>query len=252
MQSMYENLRSCVRTQEGGLKHYFDFSVGTRQGCMLSPFLFALYIGKLVDMLKNNYGIFITEELSHLNILLYADDIALFADSVKRLNTLSEFCKKWGLAVNISKTKIIIFRNGGIVKHIEKWNFHGKELINVTYYKYLSILFSSRLTWHSAQNTLCLQANKALVYIYKLSHARGGIPINIACKLFGCMVLPILSYGSEMWGYEQIASIERVHIKSLKRILKVSITACDEAVLGEVGRYPLSVYCSVKCKCLIG
>ena len=51
---------------------------------MLSPFLFALYIGELVDMLKNNYGIFITEELSHLNILLYADDIALFADSVKR------------------------------------------------------------------------------------------------------------------------------------------------------------------------
>ena len=94
---------------------------------MLSPFLFALYIGELVDMLKNNYGIFITEELSHLNILLYADDIALFADRVKRLqellNTLSEFCKKWGLAVNISKTKIIIFRNGGIVKHIEKWYF---------------------------------------------------------------------------------------------------------------------------------
>ena len=69
MQSMYENLRSCVRAQ-GGLTHYFDCLVGTRQGCMLSPFLFALYIGELVDMLKNSYGIFITEELSHLNIAL--------------------------------------------------------------------------------------------------------------------------------------------------------------------------------------
>ena len=37
--------------------------------------------------------------------------------------------------------------------------------------------------------------------------------MNIACKLFDCMVLPILSYGSEMWGYQQIASIEWVHIK---------------------------------------
>ena len=61
------------------------------------------------------------------------------------------------------------------------------------------------------------------------------------------MVLPTISYGREMWGYEQIASIERVHIKFLKIILKVPITTCDEAVLGEVGRYPLSVYCSVKC-----
>ena len=61
------------------------------------------------------------------------------------------------------------------------------------------------------------------------------------------MVLPIISYGSEMWGYEQIASIERVHNRFLKIILKVSITTSDEAVLGKVGRYPLSVYCSVKC-----
>ena len=60
------------------------------------------------------------------------------------------------------------------------------------------------------------------------------------------MVLPFISSGSEMWGYEQIASIERVHIKFLKRILKVLITTSDEAVLGEVGHYPLSVYCSVK------
>ena len=30
-------------------------------------------------------------------------------------------------------------------------------------------------------------------------------------------------------------------------ILNVSITTSDEVVLGKVGRYPLSVYCSVKC-----
>ena len=34
-------------------------------------------------MLKNNLGIFITGELSYLNILLCADDITLFADCVK-------------------------------------------------------------------------------------------------------------------------------------------------------------------------
>ena len=81
-------------------------------------------------------------------------------------------------------------------------------MINVTYYKYLGIIFSSRLILHSAQNTLCLQANKALLFIYKLSHACGGIPIHIACKLFDCMVLPIVSYDNAMWGYEHIASKE--------------------------------------------
>ena len=56
------------------------------------------------------------------------------------------------------------------------------------------------------------------------------------------MVLPILSYSSEMCGYEQIGSIDR---KS--SYLKVSIPTSDEAVLGDVGRYPLSVYCSIIC-----
>ena len=96
---------------------------------------------------------------------------------------------------------------------------------------------------------MCLQASKALVFIYRLSHACGGLPINIACKLFDFIVLPILSYGREMWWYEQIASIQKVHIiKFLKTILKVSITTSDEAGLGEVGRYPLSVSSSVKCR----
>ena len=38
-----------------------------------SVLFFGSYLGELVDMLKNNYGIFITEELSHLKILFYAD-----------------------------------------------------------------------------------------------------------------------------------------------------------------------------------
>ena len=49
---MYANLKSCVKTHSG-LAEYFQCTVGTRQGCILSPFLFALYINELVNMMKN-------------------------------------------------------------------------------------------------------------------------------------------------------------------------------------------------------
>ena len=46
IRSLYSCLRSCVKVP-GGLTEFFRCTVGTRQGCMISPFLFALYVNEL-------------------------------------------------------------------------------------------------------------------------------------------------------------------------------------------------------------
>lgn len=64
------------------------------------------------------------QELS-LFALMYADDMILFSESTKglqaMLDTLLLYTCKWGLTVNIAKTKIMVFRNGGFVREDEKW-----------------------------------------------------------------------------------------------------------------------------------
>ena len=49
-----------------------------------------------------------------LFMLLYADDIIIFANSAVdmqlSLNILNEYCKKWKLKVNKDNTKIMVFR----------------------------------------------------------------------------------------------------------------------------------------------
>ena len=59
---MYTKLTSCVRSSEG-LTNSFSCNVGTRQGCMLSPFMFIMYIDTLVKMLNDAEcsGIFVNE-----------------------------------------------------------------------------------------------------------------------------------------------------------------------------------------------
>ena len=125
LSNMYSQLKSCVRTVDG-LNDYFKCTIGTRQGCILSPFLFAFYIGELVDMMKDKgcKGVYISEEVPNLLIILYAVDIAEGSDTVGRLqfmsNVLVQYCRMWSLIVNLCKTKIVVFRRGGKLKRSEK------------------------------------------------------------------------------------------------------------------------------------
>ena len=112
---MYSKLKSCVRKPEG-LTEFFSCNIGTRQGCVISPFLFVLYLEELVDMCKSAGcdGIFISENIDNVGLLLYADDLAFLNDTVgriqKMLNVLSEFATKFCLKVNLSKSNSIVFR----------------------------------------------------------------------------------------------------------------------------------------------
>ena len=57
----------------------------------------------------------------------------------------------WSLIVNLRKTKIVVFRRGGELKRSEKWYFNGKKMDVVSSYKYLGIIFSTKLKWTAAK-----------------------------------------------------------------------------------------------------
>lgn len=75
-------------------------------------------------------------------ILMYADDLVLVANSPHDLqiniSILDEYFAKWGLTLNLGKSKIIVFRNGGPLKSNEHWHYRGEEIEVVNSYKYLN------------------------------------------------------------------------------------------------------------------
>ena len=252
LRSMYTKLKSCVKTPDG-LTELFSCLMGTRQGCMISPLLFILYINILVVMCNQsgNPGIYLDETFPSVQLLMYADDLAMVNDTVGRLqaglDTLSTFCRNYGLRVNDTKTKIMVFRNGGTLRQNEKWFYRGTRIDTVTYYKYLGITFSSRLKWSQALKTLSLQSKRALIKINAIFGKCGDMPISIGLELFDKLVVPILLYGSEVWGCEYRDEIELVQRKYCKILLGVSSNTSNDVVLGEVGRFPLYVMYVIRC-----
>ena len=82
--SMYESVKTCVRVN-GDYTKYFDCPVGLKQGCMLSPVIFSLFVNELTKLIENSdiRGIQLFPDIKELLLLLFADDIALISDTIK-------------------------------------------------------------------------------------------------------------------------------------------------------------------------
>ena len=56
---------------------------------------------------------------------MYADDIVLVGETIiqllRHIDILEKFCRKYGMKVNLDKTKVMIFRNGGKIAKKESF-----------------------------------------------------------------------------------------------------------------------------------
>lgn len=143
IKKMYDETEIVVRTQEG-LSDSFRTCRGVRQGCVLSPILFNLYIADLDRHLEERgAGLKLGKE--RIWSLAYADDLVVMAKNrdalLDMLNTLRKFLKRrGGLELNVEKTKIIVFNRKGRGKK-EKWFWEGKVLEEIQAFEVFGFCF---------------------------------------------------------------------------------------------------------------
>ena len=107
---IYKQVKAQVRSN-GVLSDSFSCKTGLRQGCMLSPALFTLFINEFSELIENSgiSGVQLFPEDVQVLILLFADDIALISDTIvglqRQLHLLRDYCLESKLVVNVVKTK---------------------------------------------------------------------------------------------------------------------------------------------------
>lgn len=248
IQNMYRNIKSRI-SHNGNISNTFISEIGVRQGENLSPILFSMFLNDLQSYMHLNgcVGIELIDPINltfwlKLLVLLYADDTVIVADSPEdlqtSLNIFHTYCSNWHLNVNVNKTKIIIFG----ARQLSRFNFKlGDQPIEITdKYHYLGVTLSSSGSFLKARKHAAEQASKAMHLLFtRVNNA--DIPIDLVIKLFDHTVLPVLTYGSEIYGFENLDMLEKVHNDFLRKITKSRRSTPINFLYGELGRYPISI-----------
>ena len=99
---------SMVPRQMGWHSEWFCIEAGVRQGGVLSPDFYCIYVDDLVEIVTRA-GIGCHLRNMFLSILLYADDMALVSPSLRGLQNLliltEEYCHEWDICLNAKMSK---------------------------------------------------------------------------------------------------------------------------------------------------
>jgi hypothetical protein len=242
VKSLYENVQCSVRVN-GFQTDWFDVNCGLKQGCSLSPTLFNLFINDLATELSAlGKGVHIDNEI--ISLLMYADDIALVAESPDdlqdMLNCLNDWCVKNKMCINPSKSKTIHFRPASV----QKTTFCfvcGDDVISMcSEYKYLGLVLNEFLDFKVTAKCVSQSANRALGLVIAKVKSFGGVPYSVFTKLYDAIVYPVIAYGAAIWGTDSYSCVDAVQNRASRYFLNVGRYTPNAAVAGDIGWTPMT------------
>ena len=215
-------------------------SRGVKQGCSLSPMLFALYISDMgLELSKCGEGF----DLQGVNIcsLFFADDIVLFSPTARGLKVLIKIVKKHcdllKMSISESKSKVI-------TSSITDFTFvddFGEEVLTlekVAMYKYLGLdMYSS--VWRTnveKQKKALLKARQYKGACLSIANRGPDVSILASCMWLN-MAIPSILYACDSIPFSDstILGINRVQSQLAKALLGVPISANNFIAQTELG-----------------
>ena len=242
IKSLYDQVKSCVRGNDS-LTDIFPSNRGVRQGCLLSPVLFDLYLNDLNRQIKESSQGILVDDIS-IHSLLYADHLVSKnrKDLQSQLDTSDKFSKSLKMEVNLDKTKVMLIqkqKSRAKSKRNKSRKIGDKELKEFTSHKYLGVTLKSNGSFSEHIDKIKEKALKSYFSIISRSKEWGGCQPRSFLYLFDHSIAPILNYSSEILGFKDWPKLEILHLKACKYALGVRSSTTTDAVYAELGRVSL-------------
>lgn len=222
IEALYSKATSAVMTNTV-MGDFFATNVGVRQGCILSPTLFNLYLEKIMQDTLEKHQTTVSIGGRPICNLRFADDIDLMASSETELQNLTDLLVEsascYGMEISTEKSQVLVNSRGIRQTRIV---VNGDVLEDVDKFKYLGVILTkdgASTTEVRSRLAMATAAMARLNVIWKST-----ISFRVKLKLYKSLVTSILLYGCEAWTLtadleKRLCAFEN---KSYRKLLRVS------------------------------
>ena len=230
VESLYANT-SCSVMFDGNIGHWFRTTVGLRQGCLLSPCLFNLFLEQIMTKALENHEGSISVGGRTISNLRFADDIDLLAGSTKELEDLTKNLDKASLAhgmeISGEKTKVLVNPGNKEDSTVDMDICVGDtRLEQVRYFKYLGAHLTEDCTsTHEVKKRLAIATQK-LAKMKKIWRCK-IITFKVKVNLLRAVITTTALYGCESWTLSSSLEnkIQAFEMRCFRRLLGIPYTA---------------------------
>ena len=246
IQQLYTNVKSTIKLSSTNTP-WIDLTAGVKQGCILSPILFNLFLNPLtdtIDALQQGIPIYNHENeiCNWLSTLLNADDLALISSSRHGLELQLEALYQWArqhkMIVNIKKSAVIIFGPKSQIHNSDKFDYKygNNEIIKVVKsYKYLGVELNNEQEFSLMKKRFCVKARASIGYAQRMGITGSHLPVKSAVLIYQQFIRSCLEYASPIWGHDQFPEAEIIQNQMLTRILNCFPNTSNAFLRGELG-----------------
>lgn len=244
---IYEETKNTIKVNNEESREFWT-TKGLRQGCPLSPLLFSIYMSDLETVLSNEQtgGVVIGQK--KIWSLSYADDIVIVAKTHNEMKALirrfGKYLSKIDMILNTKKTKIIKFSKGRGRAAKEDFEHAGEQIEMVKTIKYLGYTFQKNGGEKEHIKEITKRANIAMTQAWSIGQRKFKNNFKMRMFLFDKLVVSILMYGAEVWGWTEQTEIETTQTKYIKWILGLNRQTPSYIILEETKRNRLRIEAS--------
>ena len=214
----YTHQQVCV-SWESYKSRYFDVANGVKQGGVISPILFIIYIDELLLLLEKS-GIGCHIGTMFVGAIGYADDLTLICPSLRSLVEMVKICKNFGTDFNVTfnPKKTVCIKFGSKISESDQLFIDGHAIEWKNHVKHLGNIVNNTLT---DENDCALKISSFNGAVNKLMGNYGGLQTEMLIKLFNSYCCSF--YGSQVWNINS-PGFNRCCVqwnKAVRRILKL-------------------------------
>lgn len=230
---LYKQLYGAVKI-DGWTSKFVNLAAGIKQGGVISPWLFVVFINDLVEeLVKVGCGSY--DECRDIVTLLFADDVALVESSIERaqklVDVIARWADRWGMGLAAPKCLVITNIPVGEIR-VGETTF--KRVKNA---RYLGVIISEDCKWKDQEKFVLDKVRSRVRDLVRTGLVVKEMGVVDGLRLWDALVHPVAYWAVGAWqpskGWAE--KMNRIKRRFARGLLGVAASTPNAAVEGETG-----------------